>query len=342
MTSTSTNLSHRNAVVAALEHDGIALVPGLVRPDALLAMQAAYRRVLGHLSWNTTRGYHQSDLHRRMVDDILTLDPAFQELGLHSQVQEILRDYLGPSYVLTEVKGWETVIAKRDFHGWHNDAWYDHRLPEVPREVKLGLYLTDVETGFFSYIKGTHVNNRHRHWNDRQIADLQRPHREHEGRGRNHFSIRYGRDPPPVGSGALPALGRVLQLPRPRDPAAGDRCRGLPLPSPHPECGVPRRISRRKSGASSGSEIGTTTSRGTRWRCAIHSYRAPPRAPIAAGSPPRASCMRLAPRGRTSAGSSAAAEWAARRPPRSPLFHLAQLLQARDPLPARAPGATGP
>ena len=163
---------NKNAVVEALEKDGIALVPGLVPPDALSAMQAVYRRILSHMSWNTTRGYHQSDLHRRMVDDILTLDPAFQELGLHPQVQEILREYLGPRYVLTEVKGWETVIAKRDFHGWHNDAWYDHRLPEVPREVKLGLYLTDVETGFFSYIKGTHVNNRHRHWNDRQVAEL--------------------------------------------------------------------------------------------------------------------------------------------------------------------------
>ena len=162
----------QDAIVLALERDGIAPISGLLPPESLRAMQEAYRRVLGHLSWSTTRGFQQTDPYRRMVEDILTLDPAFQGLALHPRLQEILRAYLGSDYVLTEVKGWETVATRADFHGWHNDAWYDHSLPEVPREVKLGVYLTDVETGHFSYIKGTHVNNRHRHWNDREIAGM--------------------------------------------------------------------------------------------------------------------------------------------------------------------------
>ena len=164
--------TERDVIVTALERDGITPIDGLLAPEALAAMQDAYRRVLGHLSWSTTRGFQQTDPYRRMVEDILTLDPTFQALALHPRLQAILREYLGPDYVLTEVKGWETVATRADFHGWHNDAWYDHELPQVPREVKLGLYLTDVQTGHFTYIKGTHVDNRHRHWNDREIADL--------------------------------------------------------------------------------------------------------------------------------------------------------------------------
>ena len=159
-----------DAIVEALETDGIAVAGGLVTPAALKAMQDAFARVLGQLNWNTARGYQKTDNHRRMVEDILTLDPAFQELALHPRVTEVLGTYLGADYVLSEVRGWETVRTRADFHGWHNDAWYDPTLPEVPREVKLGLYLTDVETGHFSYIKGTHVNQRHRHWNDGDIA----------------------------------------------------------------------------------------------------------------------------------------------------------------------------
>jgi hypothetical protein len=168
----ATTTQPQDAILTRLERDGIAPISGLLDPQALHAMQEAYRRVLGHLSWSTTRGFQQTDPYRRMVEDILTLDPAFQNLALHPRVQEILRAYLGSDYVLTEVKGWETTVTRSDFHGWHNDAWYDHRLPEVPREVKLGVYLTDVETGHFSYIKGSHVNNRHRHWNARELAGM--------------------------------------------------------------------------------------------------------------------------------------------------------------------------
>lgn len=166
------HLTDRQAILDQLALEGLALVDGLVAPEGLRAMQETFGRVLGQLNWNTSRGYQASDRHRRMVEDILTLDPAFLELALHPAIKEIVGAYIGPHYVLSEVRGWETVVTRVNFHGWHNDAWYDHRLSEVPREVKLGLYLTDVETGHFAYIKGSHRNNRHRHWNDREIAHL--------------------------------------------------------------------------------------------------------------------------------------------------------------------------
>src|SRR4030095_3165842 len=47
--------------------------------------------------------------------------------------------------------------TKKEFHGWHGDSCYDQTVgSEIPKEVKLALYLTDVESGGFAYIKGSH------------------------------------------------------------------------------------------------------------------------------------------------------------------------------------------
>src|SRR5262249_46032052 len=71
---------------------------------------------------------------------------------------EALREYVGERFELVEAKGWESLPTRRDFHGWHGDAWYDQgRVAGVPREVKLGLYLTDVKSGAFQYAKATHA-----------------------------------------------------------------------------------------------------------------------------------------------------------------------------------------
>jgi hypothetical protein len=61
---------------------------------------------------------------------------------------------------LCEAKGWKSLPTRFDFHGWHGDMWYDQtKVDYIPREVKLGLYLTDVKSGAFKYIKGTHGKN---------------------------------------------------------------------------------------------------------------------------------------------------------------------------------------
>jgi hypothetical protein len=53
----------------------------------------------------------------------------------------------GQSYQLTEAKGWKSLPAKRDFHGWHGDMWYEQK-DDAPihREIKLAMYVTDVRS----------------------------------------------------------------------------------------------------------------------------------------------------------------------------------------------------
>jgi hypothetical protein len=106
-----------------------------------------------------------------MVQDVLTLDQGFVDAALHPLVKETLRGYLGESYELVEAKGWKSLPTQRMFHGWHGDAWYDQKKVggTIPREIKLAFYLTDVETGAFNYIKGTHRKYQPRLWKNHEI-----------------------------------------------------------------------------------------------------------------------------------------------------------------------------
>ena len=107
--------------------------------------------------WNNFDGYQKTEPYRHMVEDVLLLEQGFVDLVLHPLVKGVLNQYLGHQYELTEAKGWKSLPTKRDFHGWHGDAWYDQSLTiEIPREVKLAIYLSDVRSGGFNYIKGTH------------------------------------------------------------------------------------------------------------------------------------------------------------------------------------------
>ena len=91
------------------------------------------------------------------ANNVLLLDQGFVDLGLHPLVKQILGRYLGTNYELTEAKGWKSLPTRRDFHGWHGDAWYDQTsAQEIHREVKLAMYLTDVRNGAFNYLKGSH------------------------------------------------------------------------------------------------------------------------------------------------------------------------------------------
>jgi hypothetical protein len=141
-----------------LEHNGIVVIPDLLRTDQLQSMQEAFARRLSRLRWNNVDGYEKTELYRHMVQDVLTLDKAFVDLALHPVVKEILGEYLGDRYALVEAKGWKSLPTRRDFHGWHGDAWYDQtRVQGIPREVKLAFYLTDVRSGAFNYIKKSHA-----------------------------------------------------------------------------------------------------------------------------------------------------------------------------------------
>ena len=143
-------------IVADLEQDGVVALPNLLSPEKLKAMQQAFNARLKRLRWNNLDGYEKTEPNRHMVEDVLTLEQGFLDTALHPTVKEVLRRYLG-TFALVEARGWRSLPTQRDFHGWHGDEWYDQEVTqEIPREVKLGLYLTDVRSGAFNYIKGTH------------------------------------------------------------------------------------------------------------------------------------------------------------------------------------------
>jgi hypothetical protein len=121
-------------------------------------MQTAFEARLRRVRWNDFEGYTKTEFYRHMVNDVLTLAQGFVDLALHPIVKETLNAYIGVSFALAEAKGWKSLPVRKDFHGWHGDAWYDQEQvrDHIPREVKLAVYLTDVKSGAFQYIRGTH------------------------------------------------------------------------------------------------------------------------------------------------------------------------------------------
>ena len=156
-----------------LDTEGIVVLPDLLSSETLNSMQRAFEGKLRRVRWNNLDGYQRTELYRHMVEDVLLLDQGFVDLALHPLVKKILNRYLGPNYELTEAKGWKSLPTRRDFHGWHGDAWYDqNKLKSIPREVKLALYLTDVRSGAFNYIRGSHRKQHPRYVQNREVADV--------------------------------------------------------------------------------------------------------------------------------------------------------------------------
>jgi hypothetical protein len=156
-------------LLTALELDGVVSVPNLFGAEQLAAMQRAFNARLSRLRWNNLDGYEKTEPNRHMVEDVLTLDQGFLEAALHPVVKAVLNGYLG-RFALVEARGWRSLPTQRDFHGWHGDEWYDQQaVQHIPKEVKLGFYLTDVRSGAFTYIRGTH---RKQHPRRIRTADL--------------------------------------------------------------------------------------------------------------------------------------------------------------------------
>ena len=155
MPNTTTTLDQ---VLETLERDGVAIVPAFATGAWLAGMQRAFRQSLARPRWNTFDGYRQTELFRHMVEDVLLLDQGFVDLAVHPLVAGAARGYVGLDVQLREAKGWLSLLTARDFHGWHGDAWYDQSqvTDRIPREVKAAMYLTDVRSGAFAYVKGSH------------------------------------------------------------------------------------------------------------------------------------------------------------------------------------------
>ena len=155
-----------------LDTDGIVVVTNLLSPEQLQGMQLAFEARLQGLRWNNFDGYHKTEPYRDMVEDVLLLDQGFVDLALHPVTKALLTRYLGTNFELNEAKGWRSRPTKRDFHGWHGDAWYDQTGPEIPREVKLALYLTDVTSGALNYVKGSHRKHHPRLVRNSEVAHI--------------------------------------------------------------------------------------------------------------------------------------------------------------------------
>ena len=161
-------------LIQDLETIGIARLPALVNAETLRDMQRAFASRLGRLRWNDTDGYERTERHRFMVQDVLTLAQGFVDIALHPLVKDVLNAYLGSPFELCEAKGWKSLPTTKDFHGWHGDSWYDQDkvTDRIPREVKLGYYLTDVRSGAFQFIKGSHRQVVPRHYKKHEVPSL--------------------------------------------------------------------------------------------------------------------------------------------------------------------------
>ena len=156
-----------------LEKDGVVILPGFIPAGVLPMMQRAFEARLQRPRWNDFDGYERTERFRHMVQDVLVLEQGFVDAALHPLVKETLKGYIGEKFALVEAKGWKSLATMRLFHGWHADAWYDQtRVSWIPREVKLAFYLTDVKSGAFQYVKGSHRQQAPRSWGRQEVANF--------------------------------------------------------------------------------------------------------------------------------------------------------------------------
>lgn len=171
--SSKTRLADANRLATELEQNGVVALPPLLTDAQLSGMQHAFAAKLRRLRWNQFDGYQRTEPYRLMVEDVLLLDQGFVDLAIHPLVKEILSRYLGANYELTEAKGWKSLPTKKDFHGWHGDMWYDQNVEtKIHREIKLAMYLTDVRSGAFNVIRGTHQQQHPHNLKRAEIKDL--------------------------------------------------------------------------------------------------------------------------------------------------------------------------
>lgn len=160
-----------DALFETLQRDGVVVLPRLLSDDALAKMKFAFDSRLRNLRWNDVDGYEKTERFRHMIHDVLQLEQGFVDLALHPLVLEIIGRYVGPQYQLTEAKGWKSLRTLANFHGWHMDSWYaQNGVTEIPREVKLATYLTDVKSGAFNYIRGTQRKTHTRNVTAEEVA----------------------------------------------------------------------------------------------------------------------------------------------------------------------------
>ena len=101
--------SEIDCLVSELKTSGIVVLPRLLNLEQLHDMQRSFARRLRRMRWNNIEGYQKTERYRHMVEDVLQLDQGFVDLALHPLVKQILTQYLGTNYELTEAKGWKSL-----------------------------------------------------------------------------------------------------------------------------------------------------------------------------------------------------------------------------------------
>ena len=157
-----------------LDEKGIVLLENQLPAEVLSQMQQTFERQLAHPQFNTWSGYQQNEKWRLLIEDLLTLSPAFLYPVLNDDLMSVFREYIGDGFQMTEARGWETIKTNRNFHGYHDDGWYDvDKCAEPPSQLKLGVYLTDVESGEFCYVEKSHSQKlKPDHWNMEQVEAM--------------------------------------------------------------------------------------------------------------------------------------------------------------------------
>jgi hypothetical protein len=161
-------------IAADLEVNGIAVLPTLFTKEQIRDMRQAFEARLHGVRWNDIDGYEKEAL-REVVQDVLTVEQGFVDLAVSPIIGKALAKYLGKDFALTEAKGWRSLTTNRDFQGWHGDYWYDETKSNgIAKEVKLSMYLTDVKSGAFNYIKGSHQKQHPRLVENNEVKDVTR------------------------------------------------------------------------------------------------------------------------------------------------------------------------
>jgi hypothetical protein len=159
-------------LVQELQQQGVVVLPPLLTDAQIADMRKAFEVRLQRVRWNDLDGYELEPL-RHVLQEVLTLEQGFLDVAVHPLVSEILRRYIGDSFALTEAKGWKSLPTKRDFQGWHGDYWFDEKkVNGIAKEVKLAMYLTDVESGAFNYIKRSHQKQVPRVVQNREVQSV--------------------------------------------------------------------------------------------------------------------------------------------------------------------------
>jgi len=161
-------------VFEELKQNGVVVLPPLLGEAQIGEMRRAFEARLGGVRWNDLEGYEREPL-KHVLEDVLTLEQGFVDIAVHPFVASVLQRYLGSGFALTEAKAWKSLPTRRDFQGWHGDYWYDeNRVDEIAKEVKLVMYLGDVQSGAFTYIKGSHQKQHPRIVQNWEVAGIPR------------------------------------------------------------------------------------------------------------------------------------------------------------------------